>query len=307
MEPRLHQRLQIHGRDRLSDPVGDRGHAEHSDPAAMRLGDLHRPDRRRKVGPRAHPIPDPVEVVPQIGLELVQRLPVHSRGTLVGRNPPIRLPHHRLGNRKRLVLGLWHVHLRFLPGPAAPVERTDIPGEPAPSLHPHPSEQALHSYYGPVRQRAPRPVLSAFGFCLGTLPLATSGPATPDDGFDARLLTFRARAADQAHAASTPGTTWPIHGHPPGSSRRKTQVPRFRCQLTYLSTPQQRTPTRITRTSASGTSSWSPPDAITPRLLPGRSPRRSSANAAPGRFSACPRRPTLEGQQASISCTAPPI
>jgi hypothetical protein len=123
----------------------------------------------------------------------------------------------------------------------------------------------------------------------------------------ARLLTFRARAADQDHAASTPGTTWPIHGHPPGSSRGKTQVPRFRCQLTYLSTPQQRTPVRISRTSASGTSSWSPPDAITPRLLPGRSPRRSSANAAPGRFSACPRRPTLEGQQASISRTAPLI
>ena len=36
-------------------------------------------------------------------------------------------------------------------------------------------------------------------------------------------------------------------------------------------------------------------------------PSLSSANAAPGRFNACPRRPTLEGQQASISCTAPPI
>ena len=38
---------------------------------------------------------------------------------------------------------------------------------------PTPSEQVLRSYYGPVRQRAPRPVLSAYGFCLGTLPLAT--------------------------------------------------------------------------------------------------------------------------------------
>jgi hypothetical protein len=135
----------------------------------------------------------------------------------------------------------------------------------------------------------------------------TRARTTLDRCIDARLLPFRARAADQDHAASTPGTTWPIHGHPPGSSRGKTQAPRFRCQLTYLSTPQQRTPTRMTRTSASGTSSWSPPDAITPRLLPGRSPRRSSANAAPGRFSACPRRPTLEGQQSSISCTAPPM
>ena len=79
-----------------------------------------------------------------------------------------------LRSREAHVDGMWHVHLRFLPGPAAPVERTDIPGEPTPSLHPHPSEQTLHSYYGPVRQRAPRLVLSAFGFCLGTLPLATT-------------------------------------------------------------------------------------------------------------------------------------
>jgi len=48
-----------------------------------------------------------------------------------------------------------------------------IPDEPAPWLHRHPSKQQLHGYYGPVRQRAPRPVLNAFGCCLGTLPLAT--------------------------------------------------------------------------------------------------------------------------------------
>jgi hypothetical protein len=35
------------------------------------------------------------------------------------------------------------------------------------------------------------------------------GPTTPADAFDARLLTFHARAADQDHAASTPDTAWP--------------------------------------------------------------------------------------------------
>ena len=49
------------------------------------------------------------------------------------------------------------------------------------------------------------------------------------------------------------------------------------------------------RPSASGTSSWSPPDAIKPRLFPGRSPRQSSANAAPGRFDAYPRRADARG------------
>jgi hypothetical protein len=44
---------------------------------------------------------------------------------------------------------------------------------------------------------------------VGRLPLATSGAYDPGRRIDARLLTFRARAADQAHAASTPDTTWP--------------------------------------------------------------------------------------------------
>jgi hypothetical protein len=38
----------------------------------------------------------------------------------------------------------------------------------------------------------------------------------------------------------------------------------------------------------SGTSSWSPPARVKPGLFPERSPRRSSANAASGRFSASP-------------------
>ncbi len=31
-----------------------------------------------------------------------------------------------------------------------------------------------------------------------------------------RLPTFHAEAADRARATFTPGTTWPIGGHPPG-------------------------------------------------------------------------------------------
>src|SRR5208283_4637821 len=46
---------------------------------------------------------------------------------------------------------------------------------------------------------------------VGTLPLAArrTDPQARTAVSSARLLTFRARAADQAHAASTPGTTWP--------------------------------------------------------------------------------------------------
>src|SRR6266511_5719165 len=38
----------------------------------------------------------------------------------------LRLPHHRLGNHKRLVLGLWHVP-SIPPGAGAPVDRTEHP------------------------------------------------------------------------------------------------------------------------------------------------------------------------------------
>ena len=46
MEPRLHQRLQELGHHRLRDSVRDRRHAQHTKPAAMRLGDHNCPDRR---------------------------------------------------------------------------------------------------------------------------------------------------------------------------------------------------------------------------------------------------------------------
>ena len=49
-------------------------------------------------------------------------------------------------------------------------------------------------------------------------PLGCSLSST-SDSIETRLPVFHARAADQAHAASMPGTAWPVIGHPPGSSR----------------------------------------------------------------------------------------
>src|SRR5829696_1240558 len=66
---------------------------------------------------------------------------------------------------------------------------------------------------------------------VGRLPLATLEACDPGRRIDARLLTFRARAADQAHAAFTPGTAWPVLGTsanaaqggltPPSEGRRR--------------------------------------------------------------------------------------
>ena len=57
------------------------------------------------------------------------------------------------------------------------------------------------------RDRYSMPPVSA----VGTLPLTArqTDPQARTAAFDARLLTFHARAADQDHAASTPDTTWP--------------------------------------------------------------------------------------------------
>ena len=214
-----------------------------------------------------------------------------------------------LGIANDLSFGLWHVHLRFLPA-NAPVDRIDIPGEPAPSLHPHPSEQELHQLL-----RAGPPASAATGTqCLrlsavGTLPLAARR-TTRRPGRPLSTLAF-SRSVQEPQTRLTP----PSRRAPPGQSRaparlipRAKRGPSVSMPSVSLSTPQQRTPTpEPTPAGRSGTSSWSPPDRVKPGLFPERSPRRSSANAASGRFDARPRRPTLEGQQASISRTAPPM
>jgi hypothetical protein len=106
------------------------------------------------------------------------------------------------------------------------------------------------------------------GVRLGSLPLATSEACDPGRRIDARLLTFRARAADQAHAAFTPGTAWPVIGRPPGPSRENSQTLAFDAPSIFAndaSTAHARP--KASGRALSGTSSRSPPDAIK-RLLP---------------------------------------
>src|SRR5450755_566549 len=211
MKPRFHQRLQEHGHGRLRDPVCDRRHPKQTDPIAVRLGDLDRPDRRWKPGPRTHPVPDLVEVALQIGLELVDILPIHAGGALVGLDLPPRLPHQLLGNRKRLTFRLWHISSRFLPGLSPRlIDWTSLMSRPLRST-PTPASRRFSATTSRSaskrRDRYSMPPVSA----VGTLPLAArqTDPQARTAAFDARLLTFHARAADQVHAASPPDTTWP--------------------------------------------------------------------------------------------------
>ena len=210
----------------------------------MRLGDLDRPDRGRKVGPRAHPIPDPVEIVPQVGLELLKVLPIHSRRALVGLDPPPRLPDHRPGNRKRLLVGPWHV---ASPPPRAQRPRlnesTFLISRPLRST-PTPDQQELRRYYEPVRQRAPQPVLSASGFRRWHAPSCDLGGLRP-------RTRFRRSPSHVPCQSRRPGSRRLHAGHHLASNRdtrqahhgRTARPPAFDATSIVLTTPQQRTPT----------------------------------------------------------------
>src|SRR3954469_7193434 len=78
--------------------------------------------------------------------------------------------------------------------------------------------------------RAGPPARTATG---AELRLAFAGHARVTGGgcVGARLLPFRSGAAGRVHVASMPDTTWPVGGHPPGSSREPTARPRFRCRV----------------------------------------------------------------------------
>jgi hypothetical protein len=100
MEEGFHRGLQIHSSHRLGDPVGRSRHPKYARPVSRFLRYLYRSHRGRKIRPRAHPVPELVQVVLQLLLELLERLPVDSLSSVVGLDPTIRLPDHLLRDRK---------------------------------------------------------------------------------------------------------------------------------------------------------------------------------------------------------------
>ncbi len=148
MEARLHLRLQVQVHDRLRDPVGDRGHAEHPRPTTA-LWYLDRLHRRRHVAPRAEPIPELVEVPRQVRLERLDRLLVDTGSSLVGLHPQPRLPDQPLGNSKRLAVRLRPA-CRATGRPRARDDRF-----PPSTPKPRPSSRHLHAGHHLARQQAP--------------------------------------------------------------------------------------------------------------------------------------------------------
>src|SRR5213595_1391940 len=140
----------------------------------MGLRYLDRPHRGRKVRPRAHPVPDLVQIVLQIGLELAQRHLVHSRGTLVRRHLPIRLPNCLFGDVVRLDdAKLWHVS--SLPPSTRRlwlIDSTVLMSRPLGSTPTPASRSFTATTSRSASERRDRYSMPSV-FYLGTLPLAT--------------------------------------------------------------------------------------------------------------------------------------
>jgi hypothetical protein len=216
---------------------------------AMGLRDFNRAHRRREVGAGGEPVPDLVQIVLQIGLELRDFHRVHAGCALVRLDFLPRLPDSPLRDIERLARCFQLVHA--IPPGALPVDRTNqATNDPAPS-HPLPL-QGLHRYYEPVRQRVPRRYSAPCGSAARGTPCRTAprgGPAS----IGTRLLLFRVEAADRARVVYMPDATWPVSGYPPGSSRsrRNTPVPMSSEGFGTSATIRSRSPSR------------SPPDAST--------------------------------------------
>src|SRR3954453_23739949 len=140
----FHQRFQVPFDHHLGDAISYRG-----DPQRARLAIALRyvapPHRWRKVAARRQTIPEFVEVVPKISLEVRNRLAVYASRPLVGSNPFIGFPYLPFRNVVRLC--------SIQEGPpvaGCPQARAEQrnPFAPAPL-------QDLHHYYGLLRPCAP--------------------------------------------------------------------------------------------------------------------------------------------------------
>ena len=169
-------------------------------------------------------------------------------------------------------------------------------------------QQGLLSYCGPVRRRAPHrysmPSVSASARSLSRPGGWTSPSERP---------TYRCSPSHVPCKSRRPGSRRLCAGHRLANTRAPARlIPR------ELGGPSVSMPSEYLRRFDSDARPRYPSRTLLVRL-PGPHLMRSSrtfslslsttvfSQRSTGWFSACPRRPTLEGQQTSISCTAPPL
>src|SRR3954469_8219541 len=102
VEHGFQDRLQVTLDDHLSDSVGDRWNTKRSGSSRISLRDVYTSHGRREIASRAHPIPDPIEILTLISIEVLKGLLVYPRRTPVRLHLPIRFPYIAFSNTKRL-------------------------------------------------------------------------------------------------------------------------------------------------------------------------------------------------------------
>ena len=206
VEDPLQYLLQQHRRRSLRHPVARIGHAGQTHAFPMIFRYLHAPHRTGEIAPRAHPVPQPVQIVPQPFFEQADADRVHARRPVIGPDLLPRLHDEALTDLKRL-------HLRLGPGPGLLPWRVG-PGLTlvctAPWLRPH-----YRTFLATMSRPAPVPR-------LGTLPLAVSaarGPPSRGPTGTVALITRPPLSGRQVllfHASARDELTPPLHRAPPG-------------------------------------------------------------------------------------------
>ena len=79
MKLRFQDRLQVPFDDHLGDPVGDRRNPERPRCSSIAFRYVNSAHGWRKVASGRHPIPDPVEILTQIPVEILDGLSIHTR------------------------------------------------------------------------------------------------------------------------------------------------------------------------------------------------------------------------------------
>ena len=159
----------------------DRGYAQAA-LASVLLRYADRPDRRREVRARRHPIPNPVEIVLQVLLEHLDRLSIDASRSVVRLDPSVGFPNHPLGNTKRLrvarrllPLARLTVGTRWMTRPLCSIEFPRLRRSYG-SLRPCASHRASHPWgsapwISPFASRRQVPTFHTRAWCRVTPPL----------------------------------------------------------------------------------------------------------------------------------------
>src|SRR3954469_5079242 len=195
-ECRVQVRLDDHLDNHLRHTIRYGWHSQDPLPSIL-LRNGNSADRRWKVASRAHPVPDLVEVVSQVGIELLDRLSIHPGRPGIGLDRFVGFVDQFLVDTERLVCRIHRVLL-------SPVVLRMQPPDPIPLLRPHYS-----AFVAPTDRSAPVLRIGTLASWLSPLVLL---PWHRSDWFP----QFRTRAGV--------GFTPPLRRSPPAQSSGSRQA-----------------------------------------------------------------------------------